>query len=422
MAGLWGTLQIGLGITGALSAFTGISLYLLADPIAIQLFHEAALAPLLRVMSLVVPLLALSDIVVTATHGFKRMEYFVIGQKVSQPATRLILTVALVIIVGLDARKALIAYGLSIIVAFVVLLYFLNRLFPLKRPLRTARRDTGTLLRFALPVYLSDLIQTFGGNIQTIVLGMLNTAANVGIFGVASQINLVGQLFHGSVVAATAPIVSELHDQREWERMGRFYQTVTKWTFTLNLPLFLVVVLFPRPILSIFGQSFVGGATALTILAWANLVNAGTGICEVVVHMTGNTTLKLANSLITFVIALGLNILLIPVWGLIGAAVAALSAASILNLLRLVEVYFLFRLLPYNLSFAKPIAAGLTALSVAESAHLLFLPDTNLLYTAMNATILLVVYAGVLILLGFSQEDRMVLARARRRLSVALSK
>jgi len=420
--GLWGTLQVGLGLATMVSLFIGIGLFVLADPIAEQLFHESRLASLLRVISLVVPFLTLNDIIAAATRGFKKMEYGVIGQSISQPIIRLILVVSLAVIVGLNATRALVAFSMSVIIVFVILLYFLNNLFSLNRPLKAARRDTREILLFSLPIYLSNLIRTFGGNLQTVLLGALNTATSVGIFAVASQINIIGQMFYGGISIASSPIVSELYDRGEREQMGRFYQTVSMWTFTLNLPLFLIVLLFPVPILSSFGQSFVGGASALTILAWANLVNTGTGICGEVLDMTGNTSLKLVNSIVVFSLTLGLNIFLIPRWGVVGAATAALTATATVNLLRLLEVFILYRLLPYNLSFLKPVAAGLVTLAIAWGVRSLSPHEANLIYTAMNAIILLAVYAGMILLLGLSQEDRMVLSRIVQRMSAVLSR
>jgi O-antigen/teichoic acid export membrane protein len=421
-ARLWGTLQIGLGLVVILGLLFGIGLYVLADPIAEQMFHEPRLAHLLRVISLVAPFLALGNVVAAATRGFKKMQYTVISQNIAQPAIRFILVIALAVTVGLNAKRALVAFDVAVMAVFVMLLYFLNKLFPLKRSPGAGQRDTKEILRFALPIYLTSLINIFGGNIQTMLLGALNTVTSVGIFAAASQINMVGQMFHGGISTASAPIVSELYDQGEQEQMRRFYQTVTKWTFTLNLPLFLIVLLFPVPILSIFGRDFVGGATALSILAWANLVNTGTGICGGFLDMTGNTSLKLVNSIVTFGLTLGLNILLIPRWGLMGAAAAALAAAVTLNLLRLSEVFILFRLLPYNMSFVKPVAAGLVALAVGLGTRLFSFPEENLVFTVMNVAILLAVYAGMILLLGLSKEDRIVLARVSQRMSAVLSK
>jgi O-antigen/teichoic acid export membrane protein len=197
--------------------------------------------------------------------------------------------------------------------------------------------------------------------------------------------------------------------------MERMYQTTARWTFTLNFPLFLIILMFPGQILSIFGSSYVDGTTALIILAWADLAKTGTGICGAVLDMTGRTRLKLVNAVIMSALMVGLNVLFIPRWGVIGAAIATLTAVAADNLLRLIEVYILFRLLPYNLSFLKPITAGLVAVGTALLLGRLLPAEASLVYTAVGAIVLLVVYTGVILLLGLSEEDRTVLARLRVR-------
>lgn len=417
--GLWGTLQIGIGIPMALSALMGIGLYVGASPIAERLFHEPRLASLLRLISLGVPFLTLVHNLTSATQGFKKMQYTTIAENISQPAIKLALVILLAI-VGLTAAGALAAHILSVIIASMMLLYFLNSLFSLRRPLWTAPRDSREILRFSLPLYLSTLIKKFRKNVQTLLLGALNTITNVGVFTVASQVNSVGAMFHESIVTASMPIVSELYGQGEREQLARFYQTMTKWTFTLNLPLFLIVLLFPGPILSIFGQDFVAGALALTILAWGNLIDAGTGICGVVLNMTGKTPLSLLNTIVLSVLMVGLSVLLIPRWGVTGAAVAALTTTALVNLMRLLEVLILLRLFPYNVSFVKPVVAGFVALAISWVMRRLFHLEAHLAYVAISITVLLAVYLGALLLLGLSDEDRMVLTRIGKRLGIKL--
>jgi len=116
----------------------------------------------------------------------------------------------------------------------------------------------------------------------------------------------------------------------------------------------------------------------------------------------------------------GLNVLLIPRWGMVGAATASLAAVAINNLLRLIEVYILFRLLPYNVSFLKPVTAGLAALAAALALGRLLPAEASLLYAAVNVIILLAAYVGAILLLGLSEEDRSVLARLRGRLNIVL--
>jgi O-antigen/teichoic acid export membrane protein len=229
-------------------------------------------------------------------------------------------------------------------------------------------------------------------------------------------------MFNKSIGTASSPIVSELHGQGDKERMARFYQTTTKWMFTVNLPLFLVLLLFSESILTIFGQEFVDGSTALIILALANLVTASAGISDGILAMTGNTSAKLANSVVLTVFTIGLSLLLIPHWGAVGAAVAALVTATVLNLLRVSEVFVMFRMLPYNVSFVKPATAGLIALAIGWLTRQLLHRDIELVAVAMNAFAVLASYVSMILLLGLSPEDRAVFAHLRSRVGTALSR
>lgn len=414
-AGIWGTLQLSLGVTALVGSLLGIGLFALAHPIALRIFNAPQLVPLLQVASPIVPFLGLSLVAAAATQGFKKMQYATLSIDVIQPLIRVVLVLVLLVI-GLSAVNAIVAYGIAIAISCLMLIYFLHQLFPF-RSLRDGRRDTGPIFGYSLTVFASDMMTTFRENIQTFLLGALNTITSVGIYAVVNQINLIGHMFHTAVTTATKPVLAELYDGGAYAEMGRLYQTTTKWSFTFNLPLFLVLVIFPAQVLSIFGKSFVGGSTALILLALANMADVGTGTCGAVIDMSGYAKLKLFNSIVRVVLAIGLSILLIPSMGILGAAIATLVVVGTVNVLRLMEVFWLFRLLPYNRTFFKPITAGLAG-TLATLAVAYWLPaQTNLIATAICVTVLCAVYVGTLLLLGLSAEDRTLLRRVRQRLN-----
>jgi O-antigen/teichoic acid export membrane protein len=210
--GVWGALQIGVGTAMLLSVITGTFLYAFSFSIAQQLFDEPRLAPLLQLVSVIVPILALTEVLAGANRGFKRMEYPVIARYVSQPIIRLILIIGLAF-VGFNTTHAIITFGLADLAASFILLYFLNKEFGLKRSLHTARRDIRAIFSFSLPVGLSEMMVKFHNNIQTLLLGTLHTMVGVGIFTVASQITVVSGQFSSSINTSAKPIIAELHDR-----------------------------------------------------------------------------------------------------------------------------------------------------------------------------------------------------------------
>lgn len=420
-AGLWGALRIALGSTLALSGLFSVALYLQADAIAEGIFRDPQLAPLLRMASLAIPILTIGNVMAAATQGFKKMQYATIARDIAQPLIRLALVVGLAI-AGPSAAGALAIFGIALAISTIMLLFFLHRLFPLRRAPHTARYDTAAIFGFAIPFFLSDLMTTFRDNVQTLLLGALNTIESVGVFVIANQITMIGSAFHSAIAAASKPLVAELHDRGAWGQLARIYQTTTKWTFTVNLPLFLIIILFPEHILAIFGQSFIAGTTALVLLAWAIMADVSTGMCGLILDMTGHTGLKLANSIIRLGLSIGLSAWLIPTKGIVGAAIVVLISVGAVNVLRLAQVFALFRLLPYELSILKPLGAGLAALLVVLALGRLTAGATSLLAAALQALTLCAVYVGAILLLGLSDDDRAVLARARSRMSARLSR
>lgn len=420
-AGVWGTLQICLGISMGLSVFMAAGLYFLAVPIASSVFHAPELAPLLRVISVLVPFLALSQMLAKASLGFKKVEYVVLAQNFVQTIVRVAL-IGLLGLLGLSTMLAVIIYGVSDVAASLLMLFFLNRDFSFKRPLRAARYHFRKILSFSWPLWLAGLLSTFRGNIETVLLGALNTVGSVGIFSVATKINLVGGTFFASITTTAKPVIAELHSQGDRKQLERLYQTTSRWAFEVNMPMFLATVLFAAPILSVFGEGFVEGAPALVLLACANFINISTGLCGSIIEMSGYAKTKLFNSVFQIGLLTVSSLIFIPRYGLVGAALADLISVGSVNLLRVGEVWWKLRILPYNRSFIKPVVAGLVATAGSLVLGQWLSAETRLLYLIIDVLAIFVVYAGVILLLGLSDEERLVVARVRKRASSLLSR
>lgn len=414
--GVRGTLQVALTISMTVSAVLGVALYFGAEPIAVGVFNEPALTELLRLFSVIAPAMTLSNVLAATAKGFKRMDHVAVAENIVMSLARMILLAALML-VGLDVYAAAIIFGISDVAATVTMIALTNRHFPMTSLFRRgAQRNVREIFRFALPLWLSGLLLQFRKNIQVLLLGALSVAADVGLISIVGRINLASHVIYRSIVAAVKPVLAELSSQGERDELQVVYRTSTRWTFMFNVPVFLVMVLFPTPLLSIFGSSFEAGALPLVVLACSELANAATGTCGSIIDMTGHTRVKLANSVVWMALLFGTNLLLIPRWGVLGAAVATLLSTATINLARVVEVWVLERVQPYDRSFLKPVAAGLAA-AACGAALIVWVPaPTNLLEIAGIAILITAVYAAASWLLGIAPEDREVIAKVVRRL------
>ncbi|MCX9078787.1 MAG: oligosaccharide flippase family protein, partial [Candidatus Methanoperedens sp.] len=197
------------------------------------------------------------------------------------------------------------------------------------------RQIAGPLLRNGAPLAVSaflslayqhadKLITTrFVGTVQT---GHL-TAAFVVIFGVIELLNT-------TILIATYPMMSRYHEAGQGETFGFIVEKLVFFTLLISLPLALVLSIFAADItVPLFGADFRPAADALRILIWyaAAAMTVATLAQAMVVQNRQRTLLVLRT------IGLGINIaldfLLIPVLTITGAALASLTAESLILLL-----------------------------------------------------------------------------------------
>jgi O-antigen/teichoic acid export membrane protein len=415
-AGIWGTIQIGLGIGAAVGAAMGGALYFGSSAIAEGFFDQPRLTPLLEVLAAIVPFLVISEVLAATARGFRRMDYAAFAETVVQSVVRILLLGALVLVGRLDVLTAAIVFGISDVASTITLIILLNRLFPLRTAVREgARRDVKPIVSFALPLWLGEIVFQFRRNVLTITLGTLSTVASVGIFAVASRVSSLGHTILVALVNAIRPILAQLHDRADRAGLAHLYTTATRWMLTLNLPFFLLIALYSEVLLSLFGETFRAGATALVIMGTGELVNAATGICGPMIDMTGHVKIKLANSILRVAVLVTASALLIPIWGVVGAATAALLSTTVVNAAAIVEMWILEGLVPFERHVWKPLTAAVAAFLVGFGLRSVLPIGAEWWVAALQAGVVLGVYAGTLLGLGISPDDRMVIDRSRRK-------
>ena len=178
------------------------------------------------------------------------------------------------------------------------------------------------------------------------------------------------------------------------------------------------LVLYGGPILHLFGQSFAGATTALTIVATAELVNAATGTCQGMIDMTGHVRVKLANTIASTVLLIGGGAILIPPFGVIGAATATLIAVAGVNIASLVEVWVLEGLHPFDRDSWKLVAAGCGAYVFGSILRSLIPVGVDFVLAAVQGAMVGLVYVGIVLSLGLAADDRMVIGRALGRIGL----
>ena len=176
-------------------------------------------------------------------------------------------------------------------------------------------------------------------------LGGLGAAA---IYAVAGRFVVLIQFANQGVSQSVQPRLAEALAVGDRATANHLYQTATGWLVLVTWPICFSVILFAPAYLGLFGGGYRSGADVVVVLACAMLVATGCGMVDMVLSMAGRTSWNLVNVLIALGVTVGLDVLLIPRYGALGAAIGLACAMVANNLLPLVQIGRAARLHPFG--------------------------------------------------------------------------
>ena len=415
-AGLRGTVRLGLGVTLAGSVVLGAGLAAVAPWVA-SLFHDPGLADGIRLVGLTLPAAAFSDAALAATQGWRTQRPFTLIGRIYEPLARLALTV-LALALGTGLKGSLWALVIGAWSAAALAAWALAsrmRLAPAARPVYRIREITG----FSMVSWVSALAATGLIWADTLLLGNMRTAQEVGVYNVATRIVMLAVFVMAPINAAFSPHIAHLHHTGQADELARTFGSATSWILRLSMPAFVLLVVFPDEMLRLFGHGFRTGATITVILAAGQLVSAAAGPVGTVLTMSGRVWLNMVDNVGVLVLNVVLNLMLIPQHGAVGAAVAWSVSLVVANVAKALQVRWVLGVAPAGAGIIKALTAAVPTLLVAGLVHRYLDGWVGLVVGALAIGL---VYLGAVLVLGLSADDRTMLralVSGRRRAGLA---
>jgi O-antigen/teichoic acid export membrane protein len=275
------------------------------------------------------------------------------------------------------------------------------------------------LLRFSAPLVLVIILTQLLFWTDILMLGLLREAREVGIYSAAVRIAFAANMIVAAANQIFAPTISHLYHQGDLPHLEVLFKTVSKWVFLATLPVVMILLLLSDEILRLFGPTFVAANTALVILALTQLVDASTGASTFMLTMSGRLKLMVFNTGTAFVLNVALNALLVPRFGIEGAAAATFLALTAFQILALVQTRWTLGMHPYNLGYLKPLAAAIAAFAVVGVVKAWVGEMPYMLAIVAYSVGYAVLYLGALFVAGFPKEDEFVFSAIRNKLGRA---
>jgi O-antigen/teichoic acid export membrane protein len=209
--------------------------------------------------------------------------------------------------------------------------------------------DGRTFWRFTAPRGIAGLAQVGVQRVDILLVAVLLSPADAAVYAVATRFVAVGQLASMAVHQVLQPQFTALLMRGESVALSTVHGTATGWSILLVWPLYLVVLGSPLTYLSLFGDAgsaYARGTSVVVVMAVAMLLAVASGPVDTLLLMAGHSGLSMVNALTALSLDVLLCVLLLPRWGIVGAAVAWAVAVSVRSALGLLQVGRLVRVLP----------------------------------------------------------------------------
>ena len=393
-----------------------------SDFISINIFNTPALSTPLKIFSIAIPFTVLITVFIAIFRGFDRVDAKVYFQDILRPVLYLLFLIA-VVLFGLSFLSVIYAYLASIAVTCIIFVIYMIKKSPTAIEKNSVTNSmTKELLFFSVPLLAVSMLMMIMSWTDTLMLGYFKAPDVVGLYNAALPLANLLPIVLTSIGFLYTPIVSNLYGKNQMEELGRSYAISTKWCFIGTLPLFFVLFLFPDVVLNLlFGSRYIGAAVALQILALGFFLNPVTGPNYHTLIAMGKTKIIMQTFLISGVTNIILNIALIPLLGIIGAAIASASALAIATTMLSVKLYQFSKIHPLTRNYLKPIIISIGVIFVIFIIAKNFLTVT--FWTLLVLFVLfLLVYALLLLLTkSFDTEDVMILLEIEKRSGMDLT-
>lgn len=315
-------------------------LILFSDKIASDYLNAPQASILIKIYGIAIIFSVISSTLRSSFRGFQSMKYYSSTDFIKSV---LALTITFFLLM-LGFKEIAPILGFTLTFAILPLIYFpllIKKIFPefLQIKAELTKPLAKKLFKFGIPVLFTGLAGMIFGYTDTILLTYFRTLKEVGLYNVALPTMKVISVIGVAFTSILFPLSSELWAKKRKDQLGKGLGMLYKYALILVFPLALLMFLFPEIILGIlFGGEFKEAGGVLRILAIGYLINTLSGVNNTTLSGIGKpkevSKIMFSGACMNLI----LNLILIPFYGMEGAAISTTISFLFLFILSTLKI------------------------------------------------------------------------------------
>lgn len=301
----------------------GVAMFLVKDLIAINLFHNPLLARYLYFFSFIIPVAAIGAYLLGVINAYEKISLYSFIENIATNSFN-VLFILIFLMFGLGSESVPLSYFTGTIatvaITYILIKKYLSLTFSNSDLEESTKKSINhEFTRYSIPLFFFAVVNLVMSWIDSFSIGYFKTAYEIGVYNAAVPIALLMNIAPQLFVKLFFPLITREYGKNNQKTIKELSKQVSKWIFLINLPIFIVIFLFPESLLNLFfGREYLSAAPALRVLVIGTFFSSTLRISDRLIAMIGKSKTLLLNILLALLLNLFLNAVLIPKASLFG--------------------------------------------------------------------------------------------------------
>lgn len=214
--------------------------------------------------------------------------------------------------------------------------------------------------------YLNTLGAVWVNSLDVLMIAQLVGLEGAGVFTTVVFISSALQVPYKSIMRVSSPLVSDYWKHRQMDKMKELYVKTSSVSLVIGLGMFILAWANIDFLFSFLKPEFREGIWVFFFIMIGRLVDMYFGLNGAIFTTSKKYRYDIFFTVFLMVAVYVLNAIMIPVWGIVGASISTTIAMLVYNFGRLIFVWVVYKLHPFNLNQFIIIVLGIVSLVVGH--------------------------------------------------------
>lgn len=390
----------------------GFLSYLASPFLCNHVFSEPDLLPVLQLFAIAVPCLTLLRILAELSRSFGTVRYTVLVEDILFPLLQIGLLL-LAFIFHIDQLIAVVAFlattvFCAAVLGGVVYLQIRRHIFPHRdNSKKCPPFSIRELFIYSVPLMPTGIFFMVNNNIDIFMLNIFNSGGAVGIYAAATRWTLLVDSIGAPINVIFRPLIAKAISINDSQMLRSLFMASSRWVLYLILPIIAFLFIASQPAMDLFLKEDTQGIASilLWILLAARITNPLGNCAGIVLTMGGQQYRELVSLACGAGLNVVLNAILIPYYGVIGAAIATGAGFYLTTVIRTSFVLQKWNMVPWSKRMIIPVST----LSAVTLIRLFFDPDISLVWQLIAGGFGALFVACSILIFGWEEDDKNII-------------